>query len=210
MPDRRAREPVHLRDAEPRGRAGRVLHSLCRALSHAVLRAVAPDVRREDRLVARIDAIAYGLADEVCAERPAAEPVLFEERPMLSAVRVVGEGSIDLEVISPARQFETVEPPAAARRGEFGDGQIRPLTGEQRYRAGHRVPSFMCVETTRRAVSRCADPLLSSSSRGTRRTSRRPWRDRPVPRAPPRRPRRAVRSACAGAARAHRTPPCPR
>ncbi len=49
VPDRRAGEAVHLRDAEGGGRAGGVLHPLGRALLDAGRVAVAPDLGREDR-----------------------------------------------------------------------------------------------------------------------------------------------------------------
>ena len=71
VPDRRAGEAVHLRDAEPRRRARGVLHPLGRALPHALRLAVAPDLGRQDRAVARVDRVADGLADEVRADRPA-------------------------------------------------------------------------------------------------------------------------------------------
>ena len=64
----------------------------------------------------RVDAITYGLADEVRAERPAPEPVPLEELPLLAAVGVVRQRAVDLEVVAPAREFEPVEPPAGRRR----------------------------------------------------------------------------------------------
>ena len=79
VPDRRAREAVHLRDAEPCGRPCGVLHPLGSATPHAFLLAVAPHVGRQDRLMPRVDAIAHGLADEVRAERPAPEAVPLKE-----------------------------------------------------------------------------------------------------------------------------------
>ena len=53
VPDRRAGEAVHLLDAEPRRRPRRVLHPLGRALPDALRIAVAPDLRRQDPVVAR-------------------------------------------------------------------------------------------------------------------------------------------------------------
>src|SRR4029450_8231272 len=81
MPDRRTREPVPLCHSEPRGRPGRVLHALRGAFPYAALLAVAPDVRRKNRLVARVDAVTDGLADEVCAGRPPPEAVPLEQLP---------------------------------------------------------------------------------------------------------------------------------
>ena len=80
--------------------------------------------------MARVDAIADGLADEVRTERPAPEAVLLEEMPLLAAVGVFRERTVDLEVVAPAGELEPVEPPAGAGGREIGDRQVRPLAGE--------------------------------------------------------------------------------
>ena len=139
VPNRRARKAVHLRHAESCSRPCGVLHALGGAAPHAFLLAVAPHVRRQDRLMARVDAIADGLPDEVRAERPALESVPLEELPPLAAVGVVRERAVDLEMVAPAGELEPVEPPGGAGGGEIGDGQVGPLPREQRDRSGHRL-----------------------------------------------------------------------
>src|SRR4051812_39822864 len=55
--------------AGPRGRTRRVLHPLRRALAHSLRIAVAPDVGRQDPVMALVDRVAYGLTGEVRADR---------------------------------------------------------------------------------------------------------------------------------------------
>ena len=62
-----------------RGGAGGVLHLLGGALAHALRVAVAPHVLRQDGLVARVDRVAHGLADQMGADRPAVEAVALEQ-----------------------------------------------------------------------------------------------------------------------------------
>jgi hypothetical protein len=78
MPDRRAGEPVDLRYAECRRCAGCIGETLGGAASHALGVTVAPDLRRQDAAVPLVDRVAYGLADEVRSESPAAETGLVE------------------------------------------------------------------------------------------------------------------------------------
>ena len=114
VPDRRAGEAVHLPDAEPRGGAGRVLHPLGRARANALLLAVAVDLGREDRLVARVDAVADRLSDEMRADRQHVQVVALQDLLPRPAVAVVLERLVDLEVVAPAGELEAVEAPVAA------------------------------------------------------------------------------------------------
>ena len=86
----------------------------------------------------RVDPVAYGLTDEMRAERPAAEAVLLQELPVLGAVRVVLERAVDLEVVAPARELEPVESPGSAAGCQIGDREVGPLAGEERYRPRQR------------------------------------------------------------------------
>ena len=81
VPDRRAGEAGDDVDAELRRGPRGVHHPLGRPLPHAFGLAVAPDLGREHRPVAVVDRVADGLADEVLADRPAAQPVALEQRP---------------------------------------------------------------------------------------------------------------------------------
>ena len=138
MPDRRAGEAVHLRDAEPRGRAGGVLHSLGCPLLDPGRVAVSPDVGREDRLVARVDRVADRLADEMRAEREAVQVVALEHLLDAGAVVVLGQRTVDLEMVAPAGELEAVEAPAAGLLGQVLQRQVCPLAGEERDRSRHR------------------------------------------------------------------------
>ena len=132
VPDGRAGEAGHDLDAEPRGGPRRVLHLLGGPLPDALRVAVAPDVLGQDALVARVDRVADGLADEVRADRPAVEPVALEQLALRAAVAVVAKRLVDLEVVAPAGELEAVEVPLAALGGELLERQVRPLAGEQR------------------------------------------------------------------------------
>ena len=133
MPDRRAGEAGDDVDAELRGGAGGVLHLLGGALAHAFGVAVAPDLGREHGLVAGVDRVADGLADEVVADRPAAQPVALEQRSHAGRVSRVAQRLRDVEVVAPARELEPVEAPVAALGRQLRQRQVRPLPGEERH-----------------------------------------------------------------------------
>jgi hypothetical protein len=138
VPDGRAGEAGDDRHAERRGGARRVLHPLGGARAHALRVAVAPHLGREDRLVAGVDRVADGLADEVRAERPAAEPVALEQLPALARIGRIGDRAIDLEVVPPAGELEPVVVPGRAARREVVDREVGPLAGEQGDFSSHR------------------------------------------------------------------------
>ena len=158
VPDRRAGEAVHLRHAELRGGARRVLHPLGRAAPHALRIAVAVDLGRQDRAVPLVDPVADRLADEVRADRPHAEAVPLEQLAPLLRVAGVGDRLVDLEVVAPARELEAVEAPAARSAGrESSSGRsahwpVNRVTG--------RAISSPCFWT---AVSGTASPAAPSS-----------------------------------------------
>ena len=133
VPDRRAGEAGDDVDAELRRGPRGVHHPLGRPLPHAFGLAVAPDLGREHRPVAVVDRVADGLADEVLADRPAAQPVALEQRPHAGRVSRVAERLRDVEVIAPARELEAVEAPVAALGRQLRQRQVRPLAGEERH-----------------------------------------------------------------------------
>ncbi len=90
--------------------------------------------------MAGVDAVADRLADEMRAERPAAEAVLLEEAALLATVRLVRERAIDLEVVAPAGELQPVEAPGATPLGEIRERQVGPLAGEQGDGTGHGSP----------------------------------------------------------------------
>ena len=158
MPDRRAGEAVHLRDAELRGGARRVLHALGGARAHAFGIAVAVHLRRQDRAVALVDPVADGLADEVRAERPDAE-------------------AVPLEQLAPSAHVAAV-----------GDAPGRPRSGRPSRRArGRRSPSLRSV-AARSSIGRSAHwPVKSVTGRAMQFLLRAPVcaDDRPRPPADP-------------------------
>jgi hypothetical protein len=78
VPDGRAGEAGHGLDAELGRGARGVLDALGGPTADALRLAVAPDLGRQVRLVARVDAVTDRLAGEVTADRPAAQPMLLE------------------------------------------------------------------------------------------------------------------------------------
>ena len=143
VPDRGAREAVHLPDAQPRGCTCRVLHPLGCARANALRLAVAVDLGRENRPVTLVDAVADRLADEMRADRENVQMVALQDLLLRPAVAVVLERLVDLEVVAPAGELETVEAPAAGLRGKILERQVGPLAGEQRDGTGHRDASLV-------------------------------------------------------------------
>ena len=89
--------------------------------------------------MARVDAVADRLADEMRADRQHVQVAALQDLLLRPAVAVVREGLVDLEVVAPAGELEPVEAPAAGLRGEILQRQVGPLAGEERDGARHRV-----------------------------------------------------------------------
>jgi hypothetical protein len=137
MPDRGAGEAVDDTDAEFLGGPGRPLHLLGRAAIDAIRVAVAPHMRRQDRLVALVDSVADRLADEMRRDGMHREVVALELVALLGAVRGFFERPGGIEVVAPAGQLEPLVAKLARFPGEVIEGQIGPLAGEQRDRSRH-------------------------------------------------------------------------
>ena len=141
-PDARSGEAVDHADAQLlRGLRG-VDHVLRRPGIDLRRLAVAPYVRRQNRLVTLVDVVQHRLADQVVADGEHLEVVLFQQFAFLGAVVVLVEGLIDLEVIAPAGQFQPVVSEAAAFSSQFGQGQVGPLARKYRDRSSHVESSF--------------------------------------------------------------------
>jgi hypothetical protein len=82
-----------------------------------------------------VDAVADGLTDEVCADRPAVEPAICEEASARVDVVRLPEGAVDLEVVAPTSELQPVEPPRGRLRGELDEREIGPLACEEGDRA---------------------------------------------------------------------------
>ena len=172
MPDRRAGEAGHDLDAELRGRPGGVLHPLGGAAADALGVAVAPDLGRQDGAVALVDRVADGLADEVVADRPAAQAVALEQLAAAGDVAGVAQRLGDVEVVAPAGELEAVEAPAAAALGELGEREVGPLAGEQRDGTCHAW--LLLSIRPADGASLPQPPAVSSASRPRPRATRLP------------------------------------
>ena len=121
----------HIDAKEARG-LGRLLDLLGRTLAHTLRLAVAPDVVGQNAFVAFINRITDALPNEMIANRPAAEIVLFEQITLLAHVAVRLQRLIDLKMIAPAGKLQAVKTPLARLLGQRLQWQIRPLSGKKR------------------------------------------------------------------------------
>jgi hypothetical protein len=137
VPDARAGEAVDHRHAELLRGPRRLLHLFDRPLVDAVGLAVAPDMGGQDRLVALVDPIADGLADEVARDRVDGEVIPLERIALRGAVAALLERPSDVEVVAPAGQLETLVAELLRLAGEILERQVGPLAGEQRDGTGH-------------------------------------------------------------------------
>ena len=69
-----------------------------RALAHAFWAAVAEDARGQDGLVAAVDGVAHGLADEVIGNGKQRQIVFFEQFALGLAIAICG--LVNLKVVS--------------------------------------------------------------------------------------------------------------
>jgi hypothetical protein len=142
-PDGAAGESVDHLHPEVRRRSRGELHLLGCAGSHSLRVAVSPHVGLQDGLVPLVDAVAHRLSHQVIADRPHVESVGLEQLPPGHAVVGVLGGPADVEVVPPAGQLQPVVPPGRRLLGEEGEGQVRPLTGEERHDSRHGMrPQF--------------------------------------------------------------------
>ena len=82
--------------------------------------------------MAVVDRVADGLTHEMRAERPHAKALLLQQAPHGSRVARVSDRPVDLEVVAPAGELETVVAPGRDLGREHLERQIGPLAGEQR------------------------------------------------------------------------------
>ena len=106
-------------------------------LAHPLGIAVAPDVGRQDRLVPSVDVVAHGLADEVTRDRVAGEAVVFEQRPLFMDVFLAARGGVDVEMIAPAGELDSIVAHLLDEGGQLFERKVGPLAGEQGDGAGH-------------------------------------------------------------------------
>src|SRR5207302_3383975 len=98
--------------AEALGGAGGVAHVLSGTFANAFGITVAPHAVGQDPAMALVDrVVAHRLADEMIADRPAAQAVRFELGALALAVVGLGQRAVDLEVVAPARELAPVDSP---------------------------------------------------------------------------------------------------
>jgi hypothetical protein len=140
MPDARAGEAVDDgREAgglgggvdEVAAGAGGVDHLLGGALTDAFGLTIAPDVRRQDQLVALVDQVADGLADQVRGNGEGAQAVRLEDIPAALAVALVLGRLVHFEMIAPAGEFDAVIAEALGLLADIIESQVGPLPGEK-------------------------------------------------------------------------------
>ena len=151
MPDRGAGEAVDhrgelvlvlaagFRVQEKAGGLAGLDHLQRRALADTFGLAVAPDIRRQDRLVALVDIVADRLANEVAGDRVGSEAVVGKKLPLLLDVVFLGDGRIDIKVIAPAGELKAVVAHFRRKRREFLKRKIGPLAGEECDWSGHVI-----------------------------------------------------------------------
>ena len=88
-------------------------------------------VNSRTTLLALVDRIAHGLADEVRADREAAQVALGQHVPLPRAVAVLLERRAHVEVVAPARELEAVVAHLGRLARERRERQVGPLAGEE-------------------------------------------------------------------------------
>ncbi len=72
-----------------------------------------------------------------CGDGEQFQVVLFEQVAFAGAVGVVGQGLVDLEVVSPAGEFQAVVTKLGCLLAEGFERQVGPLAGEESDRSSH-------------------------------------------------------------------------
>ena len=117
-------------------RAGRGLHLLGGPLANALGITITPDAWIDHVLIAVVDdRLTHCLAVEMIGDRPATESVLFQDVSAPLQVAVVLDGFDDVEMITPAGNLKPVVAPAPGKPAYLLEGEIGPLSGEQRDRS---------------------------------------------------------------------------
>lgn len=110
---------------------GGIDHLLSRTLTDPLGLAIAPDMRRQDRLVTLVDGVADCLAHEVGRNRVATELVVSEHLPNFRDVVGLIECGLDVKMVAPTGEFDAVKAHGFHLGQEFGDRNIGPLAGEE-------------------------------------------------------------------------------
>ena len=108
-----------------------------------------PQIRGgQDALMAFVDRmVADRLPDQVVGDGVDRQVVLGEHLPLLVHIGVIGERPVDLEVVAPARDLQTVVAPLGREATHLLERQVSPLAGEQSDRSCHH--RFLPVNASR-------------------------------------------------------------
>ncbi len=87
--------------------------------------------------------------------------MVFKQLPLLVDVFLAVDRGIDVEVVAPAGEFETVVAHFFRERGQFFEGEIGPLAGEQGDGAWHGFGGV--ADEERRRDLRSIKPLWASA-----------------------------------------------
>jgi hypothetical protein len=104
--------------------------------------------------VAGIDIVADRLTDEMVGQREQLQVMPFEKIPLPRTIGIVGQGLVDFEMVSPARQFQSVIPEFLGFLAQGLQRQISPLTSKQR----DGTPHVQSPEQFRNASDKKARP----------------------------------------------------
>lgn len=147
VPDTRSGEPgdhggkveilTGLRIEKSTAGPGGQLELLGRALADSFGIAITPDLRREDGAMSLIDIVANRLSNQMIGDGERRESGVGQDAPAFLTVVVGRGGLIDIEVVTPTCELQTVEAHLFGKRSEFSEGKIGPLAGEKSYRSGH-------------------------------------------------------------------------
>src|SRR5687767_2713681 len=135
MPDRRTGEPVHDRGRSHAGavrfrieeracRAPGGDHLLSRPLAHTLRRSIAPDIGREDRAVPLVDRVTHRLSHEMVRDCVTLEPMLAEQRPFVAHVPWRRERLVDVEMVTPAGELDSIVAHLLDEWRELREGKI--------------------------------------------------------------------------------------
>lgn len=150
MPDARTGKAIDDRDAEFLRGAGSVLHLFGGALIDTGGFAVAPNPRRENRLVPLINEVAYRLPDKVVADGVTLQVVPIEQVAFAGDVLAIGQGFVHLKVVAPTGEFQTLIAEVARLLGKLFERQIGPLSSKESDRSCHgRSPKLGVREMLR-------------------------------------------------------------
>ncbi len=87
--------------------------------------------------------VANGLSHKVIRDGPDSETVALEDLATPGHIVVLGQCSVDLEVVAPAGDLETVVTPGGGQTAYLLEGKVGPLAGEEGDRTRHRVAPWV-------------------------------------------------------------------